>query len=216
MAEVFNAKVNPEKNNILSTLNVKTSFVNIDQLNLNNLKTSLNFENGKVNVKPFNLKITDDISAEVSGSHGFDSGMSYILNMEVPVKYLGTSATDLLTKLSATDQENTKVPLPVMLGGTLKQPTVNVDMKSALATLTSQVIAGQKAQLQEQVKDKVSDEISNQVNKQVSGKVSEALNSVLGGDKNTTNEETDTKKQTDNPIQNAAGNVLNNLFNKKK
>ena len=216
VAEVFNARVNPEKNNILSTLNTKTSFVNLDQLNLDNLKTSLNFEEGKVNVNPFNLKITDDISAEVSGSHGFDSGMSYNLNMEVPVKYLGTSATDLLTKLSATDQENTKVPLPVVLGGTLKQPSVNVNMKTALATLTSQVIAGQKAQLQEQVKDKVSDEVSNQINKQVGGKVGEVLNSVLGGDKNTNNEETDTQKQTEDPIKNAAGNVLNNLFNKKK
>ena len=51
------------------------------------LKVRLTFEDGKVAVKPFNVKYKD-IDIEVSGKHGFDQSLDYDLALDVPAKYL--------------------------------------------------------------------------------------------------------------------------------
>ena len=64
------------------------NFIDINKLNLQDIKAHLSFENGKVNVKPFTLKY-NDIDITIGGSHGFDKSMDYEVTFNVPGKYLG-------------------------------------------------------------------------------------------------------------------------------
>ena len=64
-------------------------------MDLHDLKANLEFADGKVKVKPFNLAYKD-IGIVVSGSHGFDKTMSYDAVFNVPAKYLGSDVNRLI------------------------------------------------------------------------------------------------------------------------
>ena len=86
--ELLATKVTPKNAVVFDKLKGALTFVDFDKLNLNDLKTKLNFENGKVNVSPFNLAY-EDIAITVQGSHSFDKTMSYQAVFDVPAKYFG-------------------------------------------------------------------------------------------------------------------------------
>ncbi|WP_010179657.1 AsmA-like C-terminal region-containing protein [Aquimarina agarilytica] len=219
LANILNAKVNPENNKLLSQLNQRTDFINMDKLNIKDLTANFDFEDGKVKVKPFDFNLTDDIKVTAAGAHSFDAGMNYNLTMDLPAKYLGSSASGLLSKLSAADQDNMKVPVPISLGGTFTSPKVGLDMKGAISNLTKQVVANQKQQLKQKATAKVKEEVSKQLSKQVKGKAKDVLGGLLGGSKeanksdNSSNE--NANKNTEDKVKKAAGNLLNGLFKKK-
>jgi hypothetical protein len=52
---------------------------------LNDVKAAITFKDGKVNVKPFDIKYKD-IKATIGGTHGFDQSMNYNLKFDVPAK----------------------------------------------------------------------------------------------------------------------------------
>ncbi len=219
LANILNAKVSPEKNKLLSQLNQRTDFINMDKLNLKDLTANFSFEDGKVNVKPFGFKLTDDIKVTAAGSHSFDAAIDYNLTMDLPAKYLGSSASGLLSKLSSSDQENIKVPVPISLGGSFTSPKIGLDMKGAISDLTKQIVANQKQQLKDKATTKVKEEVSKQISKQVKGKAKDVLGGLLGGKKDDNKAENSSDKKTDknteDKVKKAAGSLINGLFKKK-
>ncbi|SNR17564.1 AsmA-like C-terminal region-containing protein [Tenacibaculum jejuense] len=187
LAEVLATNVEPKNSKALSLLDQNLGFVDLKQLNLKDIKTNLSFDNGKVNVKPFNLKYKD-IDIQVGGSHGFDQLMDYNATFNVPAKYLGSEVSNLLGKLDSKDQ-NVKVPVTANFSGSFTNPSVKTDLKSAVSNLTTQLVQKQKNKL---------------LDKAVGG---------LLGNKNNKASATDNKK--DNTV-NAVKDVLGGLFGKKK
>ena len=57
VAKVQNTEVNTGQVPLVSSLNEKLSFIDLKGLNLNDLAASLQFKEGKVIIKPFNLNI---------------------------------------------------------------------------------------------------------------------------------------------------------------
>jgi hypothetical protein len=146
LAEIITAEVDPAKAPLLSQLGEQVQFLNLDKLSLRDVTTKLNFENGNIQVAPFDFDIKG-IKVTASGSHGLDKSINYNLNMDVPAKYLGGQVSGLLAKLSADDAATMKVALPIGLSGTLTNPQISVDTKAAVATLTQKLIEKQKEQL---------------------------------------------------------------------
>lgn len=216
--KLLETKVTPENSTTLSLISQKASFIDMDKLNLNDMSTTLSFKDGKVEVKPFDFQLTKDIKVEASGSHAFDAGMAYDLNMDVPAKYMGSSVTSMLSKLSAQEQSTMKVPVPVTVGGTMTQPKIGVDMKTGITALTKQIVDNQKQELKQKVTSKVKDEISSKLSDEVSGKAGDVVSGLLGGSKKTTDtsSETTTKTDTKEAVKDAASNALKGLFGKKK
>ena len=220
--KVLDAKVAPEGNNLLNSLNTKTSFVDLDKLNLKDLSTKLEFKDGKIEVDPFDFQLTKDIKVKASGSHGFDSGIAYNLDLDVPAKYMGSSATSLISKLSAQDQNNLKVPVPITLGGTMLKPKIGIDLKSGITALSQQIISDQKTELTNKVTTKVKEELTSKVSKEVSGKAGDVLGSLLGSKTTTTstpgttttNVSNEKATQTKDVVKDAAKNALKGLFGK--
>jgi len=218
LTNLIDAKVNPEKNKLISKLNQKTDFINLEKLNLKDLTANLNFEDGQLKVAPFNFKINNDINVFASGGHAFDGGLNYNLNMNIPAKYLGKSTGALIASLSAQEQSTMLVPLPITLGGTLTDPKVGLDLKSAISNLSQQIIATQK----ERVKQKVTGEITEKLNKKLSGTAKDVLGGLLGNKKNVdtgasskAKEQANQNSKTEDDIKDKAGKLIEGLFKRK-
>lgn len=199
VGQLLSTSVNAKNSNLLNALDSNLKFVDLDKLNLNNLKAHLSFDNGKVNVKPFDIKY-QDIKVTVGGQHGFDQSMNYNLKFDVPAKYLGSDVNKLLAKLSPSDANKIEsVPVNAILTGNFKSPKVSTDLNQAVTNISNQLIKQQK------------DKLINQG--------TGALENLLGGGKKntgtgTTADTTKTKPKDD--IKNAATNAIKDLFGKKK
>ena len=190
LGQFLSTTVNANSSKLLSSLDDKVSFLDLKKLNLNDLKAMLTFENGKVNVKPFDLKY-QDIKVTVGGSHGFDQTMSYNLKFDVPAKYLGTEANALLSKLSPSDVGKLEnIPVNAILGGSFSNPKITTDIQQATSSLVSSLVKQQKDKLL--------------------GKGKTALEDLLN--KNTKTSDTTKSKN----VVKQAGDLLNGLFGKKK
>lgn len=201
--QLLSTTINQNNSQLLSSLSNNVKFLDVSKLNLNDVKAALSFKDGKVALKPMQLKY-QDIGIEVGGTHGFDQKMNYDVKFDVPAKYLGTEVTNLLSKLTPAEQQKIEsVPVTANLTGSFSQPNVRTDMKQATTNLATQLVKMQKDKL---------------VNQGTS-----ALSNLLGGDKATnatdTNTATDTTKTTPIPkeqVKDGVKNAVKNLFGKKK
>ncbi|MEE4001239.1 AsmA-like C-terminal region-containing protein [Tenacibaculum sp. FZY0031] len=188
LAELLTTSINPQKTKALSLLNDKLSFIDLSKLDLSDIKTHLSFKEGKVVVKPFDLKYKD-IGITVGGSHGFDKTMSYNVTLNVPAKYLGNEAQGLLSKLSAKDQQNITVPVTANITGNMTNPSVKTDLSSSVTKLSQQLVQQQKDKL-----------------------VNNAIGGLFGNKKKDSTSTTNKKEETVKKVT----DVLGGLFGKKK
>ena len=220
LAEILSSTINPSQAAILNKLESSLNFIDFKKLNLNDLKTRFDFNNGKVSVKPF--KVTyEDIDIEIAGSHGFDKTMAYNAVFNVPAKYLGSEVMSLIAKIDDASAKNITVPITATIGGSYTNPTVKTDLTSGVSNLTKQLVEIQKQKLLNQGKDKVSDMLGDIISGNKTKKdsattsqnnaVKEVLGGIVGGNKTTTTDSTKT-----NTTKDAVKNVLGGLLNKKK
>ncbi|WP_025743858.1 AsmA-like C-terminal region-containing protein [Aquimarina pacifica] len=201
LAEILNAQVSTTKTPMLSSLDNQLNFVDIDQLNLKDIKTNLSFDDGKINVEPFEFDV-QGIKITAGGDHSFDQNMNYTMTLDVPAKYLGDEVGSLISQLDPKEADAMTVGVPVGISGNFKNPKINLNTRDAIKQLTQQIVAKQK--------EKVKGELVGQGQK--------VLTDLLGGgskneegDSNTT-EATDTKET----LKNTAKNILGGFLSKKK
>lgn len=206
LGQLLNTKVNPENSKMLTALTSNVKFLDLSKIDLNK-KINLAFENGKVVIKPIDLKY-QDIPIKIQGTHGFDQTMNYTVGFEVPAKYLGSDVNKLITSAKG-DPSKIIVPVNAVITGNFKNPKVSTDLAKAGANLTTQLV--------QQQKDKYINEATT--------KGTDALNKLLGGGKTTSTDTTktttpktnaETQKQLEEKGKEAAGKVLQGLFKKKE
>ncbi len=146
LAQILTAEVNPEKFALLSKLDEKLGFIDFNDINLDNLKGKLTFNDGNVTVAPFDFNVKG-IKVTVAGTHSFDNIMNYKLSLDVPAKMLGSQIGNTLAKLSAQDLQNMMVAVPIGLTGTFQSPQIQLNMQQAVGQLTQQIVAQQKKEL---------------------------------------------------------------------
>ena len=226
LAELLTSSIsNSNQDGLISKLSGALSFVDFSKLDLKDLKTKLEFANGKVSVKPFDLKYKD-IGITVSGSHGFDQSIGYNAVFNVPAKYLGSDVNQLIGKINDPQVNQITIPITANIGGSYTSPTVKTDLTSGITNLTKQLIEIEKQKLLNQGKDKVAGLIGNMIGgnktktdslkQQQNNNVKEVLGGIISGNKtktDTTSVETPTKTNT---TENAVKNVLGGLLKKKK
>jgi len=222
LAELLATKINANQGELFTKLEGALGFVDFDKLDLKDLKTKLEFANGKVSVKPFQVKY-QDITIDISGSHGFDKTMGYIAVFNVPAKYLGNEVNGLIAKIDPAQADNISIPVTASIGGTYTSPTVKTDLTSGVSNLTKQLVDIQKQKLLNQGKDKVQgmlgDLISGNKTKtdslkiQQNNTVKDVLGGIVGTNKTPTTDSTATTKPT---TKDAVKNVLGGLLGGKK
>lgn len=123
------------------------------QLNVSNVNLSFTFENGRVQVKPFDVTLAG-IPTNVYGSTGFDQTIDYSLAMNVPTSKLPSAATGAISGLIS--QANSKganfsmaenVKMNLKMGGTVSNPTIGTDIKETGGKMVDQLKDKAKAEV---------------------------------------------------------------------
>ena len=221
LAELLSPRVDTQKAPLISALDSKLDFLDSKEINLDGLKTYLNFDNGAVQVKPFDLNYKD-IAIQVDGSHSFDRNLAYTATLQVPAKYLGSEVSGLIAQLGDQSLEEVTVPVQVNIGGNFSNPNVSTDLSSSVKALTTKLVEVQKQKLMAQGQEKAKDLLSDLLKKDgtdttktdTKGGVKEALGTLLGGEKK--NPADTTKAPTGDKGKEAAKSILGGLLGKKK
>ncbi len=194
IGQLLSTTVNSSNSTMLSALDDKLGFIDLKKLNLNDLKAALTFKDGKVNLKPVDLKY-QDIKVSLGGTHGFDQNINYNVKLDVPTKYLGTEINNLIAKLTPADAKKFEtIPINAILTGNFKSPKVTTDVKQATTTLVTNLVKQQKDRLIQQGTSALGDIIRN----------------------NTKSKDTSKTATPKEDVKTKAKDLINGLFNKKK
>lgn len=207
---------------IASTLHVSQ----LQQISLKDVKAFFEFSNGKMLVKPFTVKLKD-IEMEIGGLQGFDESMDYTVNLKLPRALLGDQGNLLVNNL-ATAVSSTGIPvnlgetvnLKLNLGGTVKSPSIKVDLKQSGESLAAQM----KDQVKEFAQAKIDSAKSaamdtvNAIKKQLADAAKEELRKQLLGKKDTSalTDSSSSPKNVGDKAKESAKGLLNNLLKKKQ
>ncbi len=230
LANVMAKEINEEEAPLLSALDNKLDFINLKELNLQDLKTKLSFENGLVSVNPFTIKYRD-IAINVDGSHTFDQKLNYKATLQVPARYLGTEVNNLLAKIDEKELDSLTIPVIASIGGNYNSPQVSTDLTSGVKSLTSKLVEIQKQKLINQGKDKAKDLIGGILSENGKGKdstgrrdstkvgIKEVLGGVLSGNqkkKDSATSKSDSVANKEAVVKEKAKDIIGGLFGKKK
>jgi len=136
---------------------------------------SFEVKDGRIYVSPFNTRL-GDMKLNVSGDHGIDQTINYILKVEVPASKLPPGMNALLTGLAAKAAlmgieyyQPEVININVLINGTVLEPQVLPSLgqstgQSVKETVKEKIteIAGDKV---EEVKEQLSEETRRQVDK---------------------------------------------------
>lgn len=116
IAELLATRIGSNQSELMNKLEASLDFLDFDKLDLKDVKTKLEFADGKVAVKPFNFKYKD-IEVEVSGAHGFDKTLNYNAVFNVPAKYLGSEVNRLIGKINDAEVNTLTIPVTANISG---------------------------------------------------------------------------------------------------
>lgn len=175
---------------------------------LKDLLMSATIEDGKLRVKPFDVKL-GEYSTTVSGFTSLDGGINYDLKMDVPASKLGSQFAGLVSSFTGGNaSEDTMIPVKIGLGGTYNNPRPQLLMDDQKQQA--------KAAVKDKAKEEAKDAASDLLDKVKDDKAKDLLDGLLGGDKSdsvaTDSTATDSKKT----LEDAAKDKIKNLFKKKK
>ena len=216
LGELLSTSINTtNQTTLFNKLESALNFIDFDKLNLKDVKTKLDFANGKVSVKPFDLKY-EDIDITVSGNHGFDKTLDYSAVFNVPAKYLGSEVNQLIGKIDDKETKNITIPVTATIGGSYLNPTVNTDLKSGITNLTKQLVDIQKQKLLNKGKSEVTNMLDDLIggNKaktdslktEQNNTVKDVLETIVGDNK--TNTDTTKTNNTKETVKNVLGGIL--------
>ena len=188
-------------------------------IKLQDVKIFYSFENGRVTVQPYKMKI-GDIDAEIAGSNGFDQTINYGVNLSVPRASLGSAANSMVSNLVSQAAGKgipvnlgDKISLAVKITGTTTSPKIETDLKNVVGDAVSNVKAEIKKEVEKKV-DSVKSVVKDTVKAlktQVVNQAKDELQKQLQGNKSDTS-----KKKNDilNNVGDKAKKGLNDLFHK--
>ncbi|WHZ07377.1 MAG: hypothetical protein OJF59_001130 [Cytophagales bacterium] len=196
LVKIAEAAVTQSK--LISGITSLTNLKDADQVTLKDVLMSAEIKNGKLEVKPFNIKLGSYV-ASVSGATSLDGGINYALKMNVPAGKLGSQFQSLIGGNAA----NTEIPLNIGMGGTFLNPQFQL------------VSQEQKQQVKEAVTNVAKEKAQDALQQAVKGtQAQDVVNNILGAKKDTTKAKKDSTKA--NPLQDALQNKLQNLLKRKK
>ena len=191
----------------------------LKDISLRDIKSHFEFANGKVLVKPFDVKFKD-IDMQVGGMHGIDQSIDYVIAMKLPRKYLGSAGNNLVNNL-ASQASSKGVPITVSdiinlnikMGGSITRPTIKTDLKETAGDITKELKQQATDFVQQKIdssKQTLKDSLSV-VKKQVINDAKTEISKQIFGTKDSTGKSTSldsTKKKTTETLKNTLGTLL--------
>lgn len=183
---------------LVSGVTSLTKLQDADNVSLKNVLMSATINDGKLSVKPFNVKFGNYVTA-ISGSTALDGTINYALKMNVPAGKLGSQFQSLI----GSNKPTSEIPVNIGMGGTFLNPKMQL------------VSSEQKQQVKEAVTTAAKEKAKDAAQQLVQGtQAKDLVNNLLGGKKDTAKTKTDSAKA--NPVQDVLQNKLQNLLKRKK
>lgn len=116
------------------------------KFNVRDVALKFAFANGRVEVEPFDISFGNSI-ATISGNHGFDQSINYLMNMSVPRAEFGGAANQVLDNLvgqaagrglNITPGET--VHMGVAITGTVTEPSLSVRLSETTGDVRQQMM----------------------------------------------------------------------------
>lgn len=200
---------------LVSGVTSLTKLSDTDEVSLKDVLMSASIDNGKLSVKPFDVKF-GGYTTTVAGGTSLDGTIDYTLKMNVPPGKLGTEFQGLVSQYTGSNAAPKDIPVTIGVGGTYKDPKTRL------------IATEQKQQVKDAVKEEVkakTEEVKQEVKETAKEKTQEALQEAVKGTDpkdivntllkpkadSTKKDSTATQKATDQ-LQ----NKLNSLLKKKK
>ncbi len=200
-AELLTTTLKSSNIDFFNTINDKLTFIDLNKIDIDDIKAKLSFDDGKVSVKPFSFNYKD-IEITVDGSHGFDQSLNYNATFQIPAKYLGSEVTSLLSQIKSEEAKNIAIPISGKITGNFTSPNFTTDLASATKDLATKL-----------VKIKAQEALGNI--KTGNDQVDDILGSILGNDKKKDSTVT-TPNSTVNDVKSVLGGFLKNRKKKKE
>lgn len=197
---------------LVSGVTSLTKLDNSEQVTLKDVLMSATISEGRLNVKPFDVKF-GDYATNISGSTGLDGSISYTLKMSVPAGKLGSQLQGFVNQNAGTQNPTSEIPVTIAVGGTYKDPK------------TSLVTQEQKEQVKEAITNVAEEKGKEALQGALKGsKPQDLVGGLLGTKKDTAKIKkdstqikkdttaTDLKQETQKVLQ----DKLQNMLKKKK
>lgn len=181
-----------------------TKLNDADNVTLKDVVMSATIKEGRLSVKPFNVKFGEYVT-NVSGSTGLDGSINYQLKMNVPAGKLGSQFQSFINQNTEANNPTNEIPVTIGLGGTYTDPKTTLLMQE------------QKEQAKEAV-TAVAEEKTKQVVEDVlaGDKPKDAINNLLNPKKDSTQAGQAAKDSTKTETQKVLEDKIQNLLKKKK
>ena len=216
-AALIDSKIDSQGSALLSALDSQFTGLNLANLNLKDIKAAVDFEDGKVKIKPFTIKYKD-VGIEVAGSHGFDQQMNYKLTFNVPPQMLGKEAEGLLAKLTPENQKKiSNLPVVATVGGTFKKPQVSTDAKTVVKDLATQIAKNQINNLTAKGTDALQQALGSKTNSGTAAEVTQTIGGLMKNkDSTMTKVKEKAKEEAKKEAKKQLGNFLKGLGGKNE
>lgn len=116
------------------------------QVNLKDVNVNFAFDDGRVEVKPFDLNLGNS-KATLSGNHGFDQTINYLMGIEIPRSEFGGAANQVLDNLAGKAAErglnitpSETVNVGVAFTGTISDPKISLNLAESADDARQQVM----------------------------------------------------------------------------
>jgi hypothetical protein len=195
------AQASLTKSNLVSGITSLTKLNNTDNVSLRDVLMSATITDGRLSVKPFNVKFGDYVTT-ISGSSGLDKSIDYTLKMMVPAGQLGSQFQGFLNQATGSQNSTSEIPVTIGLTGLFSAPKATLLMQE------------QKQQVKDAVTNVAVDkgkEVLKDVIKDTPAK--DLVNGILGAGAKKDSTKADTTKA--DPVKEALQNKLNKFFRKK-
>jgi len=126
---------------------------------LNNVKSQFEIKQGRMLLKPFDVKIKD-INVNITGSNGIDKSIDYSLRVDVPTSKLKGSSTSVIGQLFSSSDDLPKIekiPVDVSIGGTFDDPSVKTTLSDATKKALEKELSEKTKDLKDEAKKKLLD-----------------------------------------------------------
>ncbi len=175
-----------KQSKLISGVTSLTKLQDTDEVTLKDVLMSATLVDGKLSVKPFDVKF-GPYKTTVVGATSMDGTIDYRLKMDVPANKLTSEFNGLISKYSTTKTDpNAPVPLTIGVGGKYDNPVPKLLMED------------QKDQVKDAAVNAAKEEGTKALQKAVKGTDAEkALNSILGGGKTQPKDSTGTAAPAD-------------------
>lgn len=190
-----------------------------DNLTLNDMTMDVTIANGRLHVKPFDVKI-NNYNANVGGSTGIDGTLDYAIKMDIPAGEVGSQINALLGSVSGTANSSEIIKVNLGVKGTYDNPRVTLlgtdskDLAKAVAVnQIAKMVGGDNSALIDSLANTDAKALIEQQKKLAEAEFKRKQDSLKVVAEEAAKKEVEKAKKR---AVNEAANQLNKLFGKKK